>query len=526
MVHNDEDLVKHGKNVPGYLHRGGKSANAQDKTFNFGVIDWSRLESWKSKTKRISKTNNLAKESGSGRLSTSLNNVVPQSNQQALNGCSLNISSRERPLTGVRPRGKSVQFQISETVSGKIYNGLQYSCSVGIPSGSNEKKAKQIITSENGTKKLSEETIDHYDDDDYLCLSGHEKSRDERRLSDCFSEKNFHSLNTSMQALHSFPFHLGTNSDPECPYQIPGAPLRGTSFQENESNLEHLTIKGKRSSLSRRFSFSLEKMTESLGQQLSSTYKYLPALHNSNSMKRNATNIVRSIPMRRLLDTLLKIHRSNRNIICSSIDPSYEKSNTVQALLQVTMKNEIPFFKLVVASSNNILAAAVKKLPSGNDDSSLTYTFYSVQEIKKKRGDWKTQDVVGHMKISSSYHAEFSGLERDLFVVRESVLYGPESDQISMELAAIIVKNTSKENYGGIGSSRSTVVILPGGSHSGQPSPLINRWRSGGACACGGWDIGCELGVLTNQNETIEISSPSTSDRLDLCYQVLALVFY
>ncbi|XP_023731687.1 uncharacterized protein LOC111879449 isoform X1 [Lactuca sativa] len=189
------------------------------------------------------------------------------------------------------------------------------------------------------------------------------------------------------------------------------------------------------------------------------------------------------------------------------------KSPNLQALLQLRMKNDIPFFKLMADSSNNTLVATVKKLPSGKDDSSLTYTFYSVHETKNK--------IVGHMKISSSYHAEFSGLERDLFVERESVLYDPDLGQ--SELAAIVVKNTSKEKYGGLGRSKSTVVVLPGDIHtlpkSGKPSSLINRWKSGGACDCGGWDIGCELKVLTNQSESTEIVNPSTSDHIDLCYQ-------
>ncbi|XP_076907613.1 uncharacterized protein LOC143564128 [Bidens hawaiensis] len=196
------------------------------------------------------------------------------------------------------------------------------------------------------------------------------------------------------------------------------------------------------------------------------------------------------------------------------------------------MNNGIPSFKLMEENCSNMLTADLKKLPSGKDDTSLTYTFCSVHNINKKNELWKNQDllkdsafdynIVGNMKISSSYHAEFSGLERDLFVVREAVLYGPDRTK-SLELAGIIVKNISKENNGGLGRSKSTVVIIPGGSHSlpnnGQPSSLIDRWRSGGICDCGGWDVGCELGVLTNQNEISEVSSPSTLDCLDLCYQ-------
>nr|GEV11323.1 zinc finger, CCHC-type [Tanacetum cinerariifolium] len=128
-------------------------------------------------------------------------------------------------------------------------------------------------------------------------------------------------------------------------------------------------------------------------------------------------------------------------------------------------------------------------------------------------------NVMRHMKISRSYREEFSGLERDIFVVRESALYDLDC-MLSMELAAIIVKNKTEENYEGLESSESTVVILPGGSHSlpnsGEPSSLINRWRSGGAFDCVGWDIGCKLQVLTDENKNNKILKASTSYRLNL----------
>lgn len=45
-------------------------------------------------------------------------------------------------------------------------------------------------------------------------------------------------------------------------------------------------------------------------------------------------------------------------------------------------------------------------------------------------------------------------------------------------------------------------VIVPAGFHGGAkaenggPSGLVERWRNGGSCDCGGWDIGCPLTVL------------------------------
>ncbi|GAB4860068.1 hypothetical protein Ancab_011545 [Ancistrocladus abbreviatus] len=50
----------------------------------------------------------------------------------------------------------------------------------------------------------------------------------------------------------------------------------------------------------------------------------------------------------------------------------------------------------------------------------------------------------------------------------------------------------------------STTVILPGGVHTvpsnGEISTLAQRWKSGGSCDCGGWDLGCQLRIYSNQN--------------------------
>ncbi|GAV89835.1 DUF3527 domain-containing protein [Cephalotus follicularis] len=51
-------------------------------------------------------------------------------------------------------------------------------------------------------------------------------------------------------------------------------------------------------------------------------------------------------------------------------------------------------------------------------------------------------------------------------------------------------------------------ILVPAGLHGGPrarhggPSSLIERWRSGGSCDCGGWDLGCPLTVLKTQEKT------------------------
>ncbi|MED6188184.1 hypothetical protein PIB30_083582 [Stylosanthes scabra] len=58
--------------------------------------------------------------------------------------------------------------------------------------------------------------------------------------------------------------------------------------------------------------------------------------------------------------------------------------------------------------------------------------------------------------------------------------------------------------------STSTSVLIPAGIHGGPrirdggPSSLIDRWKSGGRCDCGGWDEGCPLTILQRRSSTSE----------------------
>ncbi|KAF7837425.1 uncharacterized protein G2W53_005907 [Senna tora] len=111
----------------------------------------------------------------------------------------------------------------------------------------------------------------------------------------------------------------------------------------------------------------------------------------------------------------------------------------------------------------------------------------------------------------------------------------------NFELAAIVVKNHLPSNrpnkVGGWGlkflnksgvkqatlpsescqntgdCSATMSILIPTGLHGGPrtrndgPSSLIDRWRSGGCCDCGGWDEGCPLTVLQRRSCEREVLS-------------------
>ncbi|TKY65932.1 dentin sialophosphoprotein isoform X1 [Spatholobus suberectus] len=299
-------------------------------------------------------------------------------------------------------------------------------------------------------------------------------------------------------------------------------------------------------------------------------------------------NRTRSSPLLRLLDPIWKhkasnIHHSDEHSVTSkgsmdstslrtiNLPDEKSKESSIQALLQLKIRNGAPLFKFVLNSERKVLAATMKSLAlPEKDDVDCYFTFYLVNEIKKKSGKWKSQwskekncgyvyNIVGQMKVSSSKTTESSNENsKRESVVKEYVLMGVEVDQLdqeppkffmSKELAAVVIEIpcgnishegllyshnlprkrclkcladekcfcSSQENdiYGNI------TVILPGGVHSspntGEPSPLIHRWKLGGLCDCGGWDVGCKLLVLSNQNLSSNI--PRSFEKFHLFVQ-------
>jgi hypothetical protein len=362
-----------------------------------------------------------------------------------------------------------------------------------------------------------------------------------------------------------------------------------------------------------RFSFSLGRLRRSFSfkevssaPQLSSSYVSIKSgpvrsetsvsFDNSNREKSILHNRAKSSPLRRLLDPILQ-KVANRHHSAETLQPLKEsldsfsprptsvshslqnekhEASTTQALLQLTVKNGLPLLKFMVENDRKVLAATMKNLTSsGKDDSGQNYTFYYVNEFKKKTGGWMSHgskrdncsfvyNVIGQMKISCSCFSDLSGhYSSNQYMVRESVLFGVElrqADQETLkfkpkrELAAVVVKiPCEKLSHDGMDSNRveelcikrlpedrcscnfkeneesdSIMVILPGGVHSspnkGEPSPLLDRWRSGGSCDCGGWDVGCKLRVLSNQNRGSKIDETSkacpTPEHIELFVQV------
>lgn len=251
-----------------------------------------------------------------------------------------------------------------------------------------------------------------------------------------------------------------------------------------------------------------------------------------------------------------------------------------QALVKLAWKNGQPLFMLST-NHNSVLVASMRRTNRlGMEDSGGVYTIVTAQESKKKGGIWIGQsrsrksnllyDVVGRMEVSCPKMSSFDS--KNLEVSKQFVLVSDErlpsqgciNSVHSSQLAAIIVKapykklngsifnalcsdrehenlaqdkcsslhidNLLVEKYPEYSGACSISAILPSGIHGfsdlGKPSTLIERWKSGGSCDCGGWDVGCRLTVLSDRLHEMNVASSvqecSTTDgfcRIELFIQ-------
>ncbi|KAL9686343.1 hypothetical protein QQ045_023799 [Rhodiola kirilowii] len=254
-----------------------------------------------------------------------------------------------------------------------------------------------------------------------------------------------------------------------------------------------------------------------------------------------------------------------------------KKKDTVQALLQYSTKNGLPMFKFVAKKKGDALVATMVNTSAlEKQNLSLNFTLYSVNEMTKN-SSWMYQgrtgkncgylyNIVGQMKLCVPSSDETTDASSSKFSSAvECTLVGVQpskADQETMkvkpngELAALVIKTPNddsfriKENsnnnekflkkfceYLSDDSLRnmaasckrlSASVILPAGVHSmpnkGAPSPLLHRWRSGGSCDCGGWDVGCNISLLHSENgkECCEPAEQSKDSPIPECFQLFS----
>ncbi|KAK4800699.1 hypothetical protein SAY86_021186 [Trapa natans] len=246
----------------------------------------------------------------------------------------------------------------------------------------------------------------------------------------------------------------------------------------------------------------------------------------------------------------------------------------LHGILRVGMTDEQgdPYYEFSMKSyEDGFLAKPLKKNKNGSA-SNCVYTFQSSNSRKQILGMGsesleKDSTVVGKMQVSCQSYLQLNNNgELDNSLVMESVLYdisqarkskarersnwltdnttsqssssgsvgnedidsgswicGRVSDKNSdHEIAAILIKVPLQktERFLQNDFQEKVRVAIPSGSHglperdSPGPSSLLERWRLGGGCDCGGWDMGCPLTILGCTSTTQWLEDQKSPERM------------
>ncbi|KAF3505974.1 hypothetical protein F2Q69_00000069 [Brassica cretica] len=572
-----DEVVKYMSKLPGYLQGEEEESNV----LNVGVLDWGRLEKWKQRGRAKCGGRSSKRESKVSSTTTTLGTVPnggsSSSHQYRHHRCKVDVQVHASSLLGKVKAASRDAFNKQEIATCSYKDRRPTSGllpEMGNSNGSLGPKGNLVIRYKKESEKRAQEEARESGKQCAEKLIGEDKTLGDsndnlkvtREVSSLFSDGISSSLGlTSQVPPPSCPlsFHLERDSEDLrlgvdlsckkerfCGLTSHSKPASSRIFDQE--------IRQEKNTHSKRFSFSFGRLSRSHTFKEDSSAGGQPLTSSSNDAIKSDSKRCdgsacppqssnpeekhcgssRVSPLRRLLDPLLK-SKGSENVLpskeerstCSNPKPTdmdekkQDTSRRTRALLQLTNRNGVPLFQFVVDDDNlnnnsrrSILGATMKNSDSSFKDDSVQYcTFYSVDEVKKKKrsGSWlihghkeKQQrgfvyTVISQMRLCNNSMSSDITEKNVSCIIREAVLFDETEEQVKgrKEFAAVVIKKKPAEEN--LNALEETTVIIPGGVHSfpvkGAPTPLVTRWRSGGLCDCGGWDVGCKLHVLSNK---------------------------
>nr|XP_043609955.1 uncharacterized protein LOC122581750 [Erigeron canadensis]XP_043609957.1 uncharacterized protein LOC122581750 [Erigeron canadensis] len=505
-----DEIVRHMSNLPSFLD---PEKATPDRALSFGVMDWGRLEKWQYQHHKCSPSSSSSSPffstDGSTPQSTSGQSCFSarQKPHRVTLQCHFNRSSCLGNVDKFHNFKDATFYKRTEPKYCKLHvsdapkvKELESSNDIGNRQAKSSLKGKMKI--QDGAVNAPIETVK------VLPTQFHGYGESTRNPSSA-------SGNTNLQEKRSSFCSVKSDSN------------TGTFAADKPRNM----------SPNRRFSFGMISKSPA---SMSTTRSVESPVSQKSSVDTHVLNRAQSSPLRRLLEPLYSFKATSyrksaeksredsklkakgnmhlRNSREVSNADSLHKYDTSRALFQTAVKNGRPLFTFAVENNNNVLAATVRDSRSSAKENSncWIYTFFTVDEIKKKTGGWLSHSRrdKGHSYIPNMT-AQMTVSNRSISKcdTREFSLYRVDPTRVD-ELAGIVVKFSRNVEHEEENQERfNTTVILPGGNHgvssNGKPSPLIERWRSNGVCDCGGWDLGCRLRTLTNQVQCSRTNSPT-----------------
>ncbi|XP_010540970.1 PREDICTED: uncharacterized protein LOC104814560 [Tarenaya hassleriana] len=136
---------------------------------------------------------------------------------------------------------------------------------------------------------------------------------------------------------------------------------------------------------------------------------------------------------------------------------------------------------------------------------SESFDLYASKEPKP----WPDADLHPDLEIAAI-------IIQDQIGKRESLKYRGGDQRVTdkRNLLSLSPIEEGKKYFCGSRSPEKLKVIIPRGNHGiptseySGPSPLLQRWSSGGGCDCGGWDMACPLVVFGNSSLSCSHDQP------------------
>lgn len=187
--------------------------------------------------------------------------------------------------------------------------------------------------------------------------------------------------------------------------------------------------------------------------------------------------------------------------ICFEVEP-YE--DPVESTL-----SEFVLFDIARAKRSGVKHEKLSRQNSFRRGLDPSQSIYS--ETEKRVFNGSTNDSNLRQEKLPRQNSFSRGLTRSLSKHSENSASDPwpaSSLHPGLEIAAIVIRHSSSSNESleymknSKLSRREVKVIVPTGNHglpdaeNSCPTPILQRWRSGGGCDCSGWDMGCHLFVL------------------------------
>ncbi|KAI7728088.1 hypothetical protein M8C21_030637, partial [Ambrosia artemisiifolia] len=188
---------------------------------------------------------------------------------------------------------------------------------------------------------------------------------------------------------------------------------------------------------------------------------------------------------------------------CSSIASPSSSPAHLSGSLKLRNKNGVPYYEFSVRNPHDVWVA--KKWNTGDElinseaftNSMLTeFVLYDLARQRQSvtqasdglNPKEESNEVVDQAKVNAQSNTHTSNP-------------WPVADlHPDLESAAIVLQERRTDS--GYLTPTEVSVVIPSGNH-GLPSdesqrvkPLLDRWRLGGGCDCGGWDMGCPLVVF------------------------------